>query len=891
MFPQRFAIGLSALAAVGLMSWGVAPAAEDFEGRFFRGKGDVEYFQLLDISRRMFEPDPEFQSMPMLYMPAWNGLVEGPTWGAWWIQNSYGPTYCALPFWQEPFVTFIKNSHDLWFDQMGDGKRVGASPPHNWIAPDGALCDAAAPNWIIYKQGDGRIDIHDWGMEFTAAGLVMQAELLLIDRDAKAIAHYLPKLERCANFIETRRDPNNNLFLAGAAGNLLAPSYAGWKRPDGTYDKAYLSGLSITCIAGLDRLIELEKLAGNSDKAALYSERRELARKGLPRLMTEEGYFIKYLDPDGTRHGVYGAPKHGYFEAICNHDAVCFRVVDDAQAEKIYAKIASIPGLRRHDLIITNCPSLDDTYHPDLPGIWKFGHWVNGGHWSTCEARMIMGYYRLGKYDDARRSMKQIMKFARRFRMDNNLVDFGNDVYQPHQPINCVYDTYGVPAAMIRGLFEYLYRADGLTILPHIPPGITELDQRFPIRYGQKRLFLSTVGTGDITTVLVNGQPWKSFDAKSVFLPYDQTLRNTRIQIALGGAALTPSSVSEPAGVTTPPQVPDDLWTSEWIVKAMEPKPLPLRIGADSNGKNRFVGDIARARLFGRALTGDEIAALARDEAGELSKDTALVGDWAFANLKDGAFANAVGGYLPAKVVNDVKVVDSPHGKAIRLTGKGYLEVAHDARLELPKAYTLEAWISPKSLPGGGARIIDKSTVGTADNYLLDTCPGNSLRLITRRGSLSFDAKLPPDQWSHVAATFEAQGELRLYVNGKLAASMAAQGPAENPGSIESLRASYERLRRLHNRLIEAGLAESYEAAHARLALEYVATLDARRKLLADGKIQPLPEVERQQAADKSYIETAAKLCDGLQNVLKSYAKSQDAQKKRVCEIWNEVLK
>jgi len=43
--------------------------------------------------------------------------------------------------------------------------------------------------------------------------------------------------------VTSRRDPKNNLFLAGPAGNLLAPSYAGWKRPDGTYDKAYLAGL------------------------------------------------------------------------------------------------------------------------------------------------------------------------------------------------------------------------------------------------------------------------------------------------------------------------------------------------------------------------------------------------------------------------------------------------------------------------------------------------------------------------------------------------------------------------------------------------------------------------------------------------------------------------
>ena len=97
--------------------------------------------------------------------------------------------------------------------------------------------------------------------------------------------------------------------------------------------------------------------------------------------------------------------------------------------------------------------------------------------------------------------------------MDNPLVDFGSDVYQPNEPINCVYDTWGVPAAMIRGLFEYLYQADGLTILPHIPPGITRLEQRFPIRFGQKRLYLATGGSGPVTGVTVNGQPWKEFDA------------------------------------------------------------------------------------------------------------------------------------------------------------------------------------------------------------------------------------------------------------------------------------------------------------------------------------------------------------------------------------------
>jgi hypothetical protein len=535
---QRRGFGLF-LAGMMLIA-SLTAAGEDaawFEGKHYRGRGDIEYLQLLDTSRRMFEPDPEFQNLSMLYTPLWDGLVEGPTWNAWWIQNSYGTTYCALPFYREPFITFLQNSQDLWFDQMGDGHRAGcpSSPRNSWVAPDGQLCDAAMPGCIIYKQGDGRTQIHDWGLEFTAAGVLLQSELLLISRDPQAIAHYLPKLERSANFLDTRRDPKNNLFLAGPAANLLAPSYAGWARPDGTYDKAYLAGLSITYIAALDRLIELEKLAGAPRQAAIYSERRELACKGLPLLTTAEGYFIKSLDPDGVRHGVFGAEQHGYFEAPPNHDAIAFRVVDQSQAEKIYAKIASIPGLRPYAFTIPNYPSLDDMYEKPQ-GLWRFGEWVNGGDWSTCEARMILAYYRLGKYEDARRSMQKLLTFARRFRMDNNLTDFGNDVYQPKQPINITYDAFGPPAALIRGLFEYLYRAEGLTLVPHIPPGISELQQLDPIRFGNKQLYLSTVGSGPITSVRVNGKLWRKFDGNSVSLPYAATPNVAQIVIALGGS-------------------------------------------------------------------------------------------------------------------------------------------------------------------------------------------------------------------------------------------------------------------------------------------------------------------------------------------------------------------
>ena len=115
-------------------------------------------------------------------------------------------------------------------------------------------------------------------------------------------------------------------------------------------------------------------------------------------------------------------------------------------------------------------------------------------------------------------------------------MDFGNAVYQPGEPINLTYDAFGAPSGLIRGLFEYLYSADGLRLVPHIPDSITRLEQRFPIRFGTKRLYLAVAGNGPIKSVRVNGKRWKSFQAESVFLPYEATPEVAAIQITRGKA-------------------------------------------------------------------------------------------------------------------------------------------------------------------------------------------------------------------------------------------------------------------------------------------------------------------------------------------------------------------
>jgi hypothetical protein len=105
------------------------------------------------------------------------------------------------------------------------------------------------------------------------------------------------------------------------------------------------------------------------------------------------------------------------------------------------------------------------------------------------------------------------------------------------------------------------------------------------------------------------------------------------------------------------------------------------------------------------------------------------------------------------------------------------LAAQRSSRLDLEDAVTVEAWIKPEKLESIGARIVDKGAPGTNDGYLLDTFPGNSLRMIVAEGAISFPANLPSDRWSHVAGVFSCtEGIYKLYLNGKEVASCGHKG-------------------------------------------------------------------------------------------------------------------
>ncbi|HNP54111.1 MAG TPA: hypothetical protein PKK69_05825, partial [Ferruginibacter sp.] len=111
-----------------------------------------------------------------------------------------------------------------------------------------------------------------------------------------------------------------------------------------------------------------------------------------------------------------------------------------------------------------------------------------------------------------------------------------------------------------------------------------------------------------------------------------------------------------------------------------------------------------------------------------------------------------------------------------------YVNIPNAPTLQFTSGYTLEAWINKREL--GDERIVDKMNAGFADGpFTFDT--DNGLRLLGGSSAGLFQVTtgtaLPLNTWTHVAATVDvAAGQIKLYVNGNLAASSTISGSILN---------------------------------------------------------------------------------------------------------------
>ena len=174
---------------------------------------------------------------------------------------------------------------------------------------------------------------------------------------------------------------------------------------------------------------------------------------------------------------------------------------------------------------------------PKCGGIFNFGTWVNGGVWTTTEGRWLMAAALQGDLVPALDSMRQMQKlFGSTWRMDNPLVNFGLAPYQPGEDINLTVDNFATAGGLLRGLFAYIYTATALTLRPLVPDSITQLTQKFGVRWGPYTLRISTAGvcSSGVASVSVNDQPLPaaSIAGKSITLDFAAMPKATPASLA-----------------------------------------------------------------------------------------------------------------------------------------------------------------------------------------------------------------------------------------------------------------------------------------------------------------------------------------------------------------------
>jgi hypothetical protein len=109
----------------------------------------------------------------------------------------------------------------------------------------------------------------------------------------------------------------------------------------------------------------------------------------------------------------------------------------------------------------------------------------------------------------------------------------------------------------------------------------------------------------------------------------------------------------------------------------------------------------------------------------------------------------------------------------------GYVEIAHNPALNPTGAFTFEAWVWERSYDAGEAcrTIAGKNYV---QSWWVGFCTVGGKRLLRSylkgSGSLRNGGEIPPDQWVHIAVTFDGS-KRRHYVDGELVAEFAETGP------------------------------------------------------------------------------------------------------------------
>jgi hypothetical protein len=207
-----------------------------------------------------------------------------------------------------------------------------------------------------------------------------------------------------------------------------------------------------------------------------------------------------------------------------------------------------------------------------------------------------------------------------------------------------------------------------------------------------------------------------------------------------------------------------------------------LRIGSGGGGSDAFDGLIDDVRVYNRALSAAEIAALYAQNETKVNASTnskmteGLVGLWSFDGPdisgstnydRSGNSRNATSTGSPVPAIGKI-------GQAMNFTGSGQYAIA--SGFSEPgtssQPYTFAAWVNPAATETTG-NIIHMSSRSDGLGWCLPplTITGNKAKAESWNGgqvTVTGTTDVPSNTWTHIATTWDATGGLKIYVNGVL---------------------------------------------------------------------------------------------------------------------------
>lgn len=203
-----------------------------------------------------------------------------------------------------------------------------------------------------------------------------------------------------------------------------------------------------------------------------------------------------------------------------------------------------------------------------------------------------------------------------------------------------------------------------------------------------------------------------------------------------------------------------------------------FHIGTCQQTKFNLIGSMAYLRLYNTALKPEEI------DAGGVEPHSDF--DFSQKTTKPGVYIDAQEPTRTARNRGNTSQVTEEGETCVSFNGSSWLAVPNKEGLMPPRAIMVDLRLRPGRQRKMGSRLLDFSTQHTKpqEGIILDTYPGNSLRLITPVGNLQAQGQvLQAGKWQRVTASYDAAtGAAAIYLDGKRIAEekFKPANPSEN---------------------------------------------------------------------------------------------------------------